>query len=264
MKKKSLVVLVFAFSVANFFGQELPALIPFLKGNQFGFVNQKKKMIIPPKFTFAYPFGYVQRHSIFPSYALVQIKNTMYLVDEKGKLIKEEDFLKKNEFADFPPPQMEEMITNTYSVFEKNGKKGVEDDNKKVVLEPVYSDIDIRVFSNSYLDKKTKKYEKPTFAEVSISGKSAIIRLDQFKIYEDLSMAAFTQNSNHMIIRKHDNNSATTNGILLENKLILLNKKYTRINKYFEDSGLVSVDEVIGEHPVNFYIDIYGNAYYEK
>lgn len=264
MNKILLTSLFSIFTINLVFSQELPTLVPYLKGKKFGFVDENKNIIIEPKFTNAYPFGYYYDQYYGPNYALVQIERDMFFVDSKGNLIKEDEF-KKNNISNYQfPPQKEELKSFKYFVFEKNNKKGLKDENNKIILKPIYKYLDIYTFSQSYYDKKKKKYFKPTYANVSKDDKDELIRIDKFKVYENISLSSFRINSNHMIVWVKKENKTINNGILINGNLITILPKYTRINKFYVEQGLISVDKIIDDHPVSLYIDLKGNEYYEK
>ncbi len=262
--KKQFLSLVFVALISHpFFGQTLPDLIPFLKGKKFGYVDASGKMIIQPKFNNAYPFGYSHDYSTYPGFALVQIGKTMFLVDKNANLMKESDFSKKNESPYLPPPQVEELRLFSYEIFEKDGKKGIQDENKNIILEAIYSEIDLHSFRDSYYDEASKTIRKPTFAITRKDDKEVMVRVDKLKIYDDIFLSSFSENSNHMIVWVAKDGKTINNGVLLEDRLILVDPKFTRIHKYYEDSGLMNVDQVVGEHPVSFYIDSTGKSYFQ-
>ena len=265
MNKFFLTSLFSIFTITLLFAQELPTLVPYLKGGKFGFVDENKNIVIEPKFTNAYPFGYFYDNYYGPYYALVQIDSDIYFVDRKGNLAKEEEF-KKNYIANYEfPPQQQELKSFKYFVFKKNEKKGLKDENNKIILKPVYEDLDIYSFSKSYNDKKNKKKSfKQTYANVLKDGKTQLIRIDKFKAYENVSLSSFRNNSNHMIVWIKNENEKFSNGILLNGELITISKKYTLISKFYAEQGIISVDKIIDNYPVTLYIDLKGNEYYEK
>lgn len=249
---------------ADIYGQSQIALIPYRKGDLFGFVNRKKKMIIKPRFANAYPFGYAHNHTFYPDLALVQIGSEMYLVDKKGKLIKEEIFQAQNEGSEFPPPTRERLMpVYRYKIFEVNGKKGIKNEKDSIVIPPIYDHADLYYLENEYYNERENRHFSPAYIAASNDSMRTIIRIDKFKIYEHVSIASCPAHANHIIVSIKKGN-AYQYGILTEDTLTEIDPKYIRANKFYEDQNLLSVDKVINRHPVSIYIDLKGNEYFEE
>jgi len=257
-------LLILLFFINILYSQDSFKLIPFLKGDLFGFVNENKKLIIEPSFNFAYPFGYSYNKNFYPEFALVQIKDIMFLVNEEGSLIEEEKFKDKVDCNEISPIQSIKLKVQEvrYNIFEKNGKKGIICDNNKIIINPIYDELDIYYFSEAYFDDNFKKYNYPTYINVTLGNKKKIIRIDEYKEFENVSLASFEPNSNYMIVWL--NNEYKLNGMIFNDNLILIDEKYFRIQKFYENQGLLSVTKVIKNHPVSIYIDLKGNEFYEE
>ena len=94
---KNYILIAFVFCQINLFSQQKNNdLIPFLDGNKYGFANAEKKIVIPAKFDFVYPF--------FSDYELtmVVVDGKPFMINRKGKKIFDGtiDYLKLKNFND--------------------------------------------------------------------------------------------------------------------------------------------------------------------
>lgn len=103
-----------------------PELIPFLKGNKYGFCDHGKKLVIPAVYDKVLPFGEAAEHHLKlyypqPGEAFATIGKQVFFVDAKGKT-------KPAEGTDVPtdPVQMAELESETgfSSNYKTNGKEG--------------------------------------------------------------------------------------------------------------------------------------------
>jgi hypothetical protein len=77
--KKGLVVLTLLFITATLFAQEDPVLIPYRKGNHWGYCTKNKKLVIDCVYNYA---------TIFQNgYAIVRLNNSWNIIDKKGRYI---------------------------------------------------------------------------------------------------------------------------------------------------------------------------------
>ena len=267
MKKIKLYLSLFLLATNFLNAQESLKLVPFLKGSKFGFSTENKEMIIEPKFSKAYPFGYLVNNSFYPYYALIEFEKEMYLVDEKGKLLKRDDFDKQDKLKSVPPPpKLAKIKTIEYFVFEQKNKKGLKDESDNIILDPIYDNVEkIYSYDNpAYFDPKTEKYYKATYVIVKKSDKYYIIRADKFKIYEDISFLAVVDYSENIIVELLKDKTKLGVGILMGDRLIKLDPKYTQIIKFYKDSNLLLVERYIENKPVNLYINLTGVEYFER
>lgn len=235
-------------------------LIPYKKGNKYGYCDKNKKIILPIIYENAYPFGFQSDFSYNEGLACVQIDSETYLINKKGEIIaKREDFERKERQENLRIPQVEKVKTVDYNVFEENGLKGVKDENGKIIVKPAYEHISIIKFPNSYKDPKTKKYYNPTYADTYSKKESSIIRLDKLNFYTNYHVRMHDANSDYIII---DSNEKKW-GLLFENETKLFDPKFTKILNYYPKQQLLNVYKIVDDHPYDFYIDLDGTEYYE-
>lgn len=245
----------------NINAQDDVQLIPFKKGNKYGYCDKNKKIILPIRYENAYPFGYKTDFSYYEGFACVQIDSETYIINTEGKIIdKRDDFDRKDREESFGPPRIEKVKTVDFTVFAENGLKGIKDEDGNIIVKPSYEYISIKEFANSYKDPKTQKYYNPTYADASSKEESNIIRLDKLMYYKNATVRSFMTNDNFMIIESKEKKW----GLLFENGAKWFDSKFTKILNYYPKQQLLCVDKIVNDHPYDFYIDLDGNEYYEE
>lgn len=245
------------------FSQEEVGLIPFRKGNLYGYSDKDKNIVIQPQFDNAYPFGYVYGYSNYSFYALTQIDNTMCIVSQKGEVITEDEFKSKFSAEKYPPARQDRLKTMEYEVFEVDGKQGVRDELGEIIVPAEYDNIKIWMFNDEYYDEESREYFTPSFAQVNNEKTHKIIRLDRYTEYDNIRYTAFTNNSNHLVVNLTHPDGLSQKGVLTAEGLFLIDSKYINIWKYYENQKIMDVSRVIGRHPANMYISLDGIEYYE-
>jgi len=240
-------------------------LIPFKKGGKYGYSDRDKKIILPVQYNAAYPFGYKTPLGVYQDYALVQVNDETYIINKKGEIIDtaakfdkkaREEYLKSED-----PPGIIPLKTVDYTQFEENGKKGVKDEDGSIILKPDFEYIDIRKFTNHYRDPKAHKSYNPTYASVYKNNKSYLIRLDKMNVYDDLSLSSYTADDDFFIVST--NKKPEQCGIFYEDSVKLFDPKYIKILAYYPHFQLICIENVVNDHPYDFYMDMDGNEYYE-
>ncbi|WP_348798998.1 WG repeat-containing protein [Flavobacterium adhaerens] len=239
-------------------------LIPFKKGDQYGYCNKSKKIIIPIQYTNAYPFGYQTINGLYEDYASVENEKGWFIINKKGEIIDtRKDFNKKAEEEyknSEAPPTVEELKTIGFEKYAENDKRGVKDENGNIILKATYDNLYLFSFSRHY-DNGNHKYYKPTYASVESDKESYLIRVDQPKYYKDYTLTKYE--GNDFFIVSTTKNGDKQYGIFTENDVKLYDSKYTKIMKYYKQLHLLFVTKTVNESSYDFYIDENGNEYYE-
>lgn len=144
--------------------ESAPEIIPFIKGQKYGYVDRNGKVLIPAKFDHAGMFKMdfytllSQNASVLGTadYALVTLDEIKYRIDKKGIVV-----LKMDTVQSAPAvccPQVEHQL----SLFEKNKLWGIRDIKGKVVVENHYQALDYLFWldgsENFFIAKKNGKY----------------------------------------------------------------------------------------------------------
>ncbi len=209
MNKYFLVVFIL-YSVNLFSQQNGQSLIPFSEGSKYGFADAEKKVVIPAKYDFGFPF--------FPGYELtmVIVDGKPFMINRKGKKVFQGslDYLKLTDFKNFRNliPARPEIIDlqkncqldtcpsfnisaklNNGRIFDKLGDLYVVSDLKKVLLidekgkrkSDLYDNLrhipfgdyeyciteDSTLHKKGLLDKNGKTLLKCTYDEIIYQGK---------------------------------------------------------------------------------------------
>ena len=194
---KSMVALVAVQIWLGAFAQRLPNLIPFRKGDKWGYVDSTKKIILPVKFILATPFT--------EGYAVVQRPGAKKsFIDATGK----------------------EFISTTYSIdrgfaegmagIERNGKHGAVDKTFREVIAPKY-DYDFffegglaKVQLNGkygYVDSTGKEVVSPKYESLSEFRDGLAVFMFNNKL------GFVDKTGNEVIESKYYNVSAFSNGL---------------------------------------------------
>lgn len=244
---------------------QIPNLIPFKKGDLYGYCDRNKKIIIPIKYKNAFPFGYQTDHSYYEDYALVENEKGSFIINTKGKIINTlKNFNKKSQEEyeqSEEPPGIEPLKTLQYAKYRENDKAGVKDENGQIILEPLYDNLYIFSFPNHYWNKESKKYYNPTYASVEKDQKSYLIRVDQIKHFDDYKLTKY--DGDDFFIVSTAKNGDTQYGIFSEENIKLYDSKFIKIMKYYKPLQLLFVTKIVNNSPYDFYIDENGNEYYE-
>jgi len=115
MKKITILITLFFFIDTHLYSQELPDLIPYLKGNKWGYVDKSKKIKIPAKFDYA---GLFEDGS-----AIVRVGENTGTIDKNGNYIIKPFYLRPgylNFFEGLEP--IKDTITNRYGYINKKGE----------------------------------------------------------------------------------------------------------------------------------------------
>lgn len=246
------------------FSQNEVELIPFRKGDLFGYSDRDKNIVIKPQFDNAYPFGYTHGYSYYIYHALTQIDTTMYIVNHKGEIITQKEFRNKFPEEKYRPAQQDRVKTMEYSIFEVDGKQGVKDELGSIIIPAEYDYVKLYLFGEDYYDEKTKKYFTPSYAQVDNQETDKLIRLDKYMEYDNVRCTSFTFNSNHLVISLTLSKGSSQKGIITTGGLFLMDPKYINIWKYYEEQEIMCVSRVLGRHPADMYISLDGVEYYEE
>lgn len=253
------------FFLISFANAQTADLIPFKKGDKYGYCDRNKKIIIPIQYKNAFPFGYETDHSFYQDYASVENENGAFIINKKGEIIDNLKNFKKKSQEEYDrseePPRIEDLKTVKYNKFTENDKDGVKDENGQVILKPIYDNLYIFSFSNHYWDKKNKKYYNPTYASVEKDKNSYLIRIDQIKHYDDYTLTKF--DGDEFFIVKTYKNGDTQYGIFTEENIKLYDPKFIKIMKYYDKLQLLFVTKIVNNYPYDFYIDVNGTEFYE-
>ncbi|MEO0233877.1 MAG: WG repeat-containing protein [candidate division WOR-3 bacterium] len=134
-------ILFFWFLLSNalfLFAQNLPEppeLIPYRKGDKWGFCDRNKKIVIECKYDFVEPF--------YNGFAIVNINDEVFFINTKGE--------------ESEPPSTEEQQQEVQpevllEVFEENGLYGYKDKTGNVLIKPQYQEA--QAFSNGLASVK--------------------------------------------------------------------------------------------------------------
>src|SRR5687767_14862590 len=119
-------LLTFALSLfCSSFSQKLPSLIPYRKGDKWGYCDSTKKIIIEPKYDWAPLF--------YKGYARVEADNKKFFIDEKGNIVKmPKAFLKLPDFISC----IDYFVYSSYGtyVFKKKKKYGLKNFKNEITL----------------------------------------------------------------------------------------------------------------------------------
>ncbi len=144
--------------------ESAPEIIPFIKGQKYGYVDRQGKVLIPAKFDQAGMFKMdfytllSQNASVLGTadYALVTLDEIKYRIDKKGSIV-----LKMDTVQSAPAvccPQVEHNLV----LFEKNKLWGIRDIKGMVVVENHYQTLDYLFWldgsENYFIAKKNGKY----------------------------------------------------------------------------------------------------------
>lgn len=261
MQKIYCYILFFLFCYTN---AQTTDLIPFKKGNKYGYCDQNKKIIIAIQYKNAFPFGYQTDNSFYEDYASVENEEGYFIINKKGEIIDNLKSFKKKSQEEYEnseePPRIEELKTIGFEKFSENDKRGVKDENGNIILKAIFDNLYLFSFSRSY-DKGDHKYYKPTYASVELDKKSYLIRIDKPKSYEDYILTKYE--GDDFFIVKTNKNGDEQFGIFTENNIKLFDPKYTKILKYYKQLQLLFVTKTVNDRSYDFYIDEKGNEYYE-
>jgi hypothetical protein len=121
-----------------------PDLIPFRKGNLWGYCDTAKKVVIKAQFEKALPFDsdYDLMEYRESNYATVFVKGTPYRIDEKGKRYEFQE-AKQQVFISVEEATPDNDITSMkFKVVKENGKAGIQKMGKWLVT-PGYEKIEV-------------------------------------------------------------------------------------------------------------------------
>ncbi len=113
----------FFLSAGSLYSQALPELIPFRKGDKWGYADSTKKIIVPCRFT--------RVNKLENGYAAVFSGNKFGYVDSTGKIYHEAEF-------DYDDHKSNGFFEGYYMPVLKNGKMGLIHKSGKWVVQPVY------------------------------------------------------------------------------------------------------------------------------
>ncbi|HSD08997.1 hypothetical protein [Flavobacterium sp.] len=240
-------------------------LIPFKKGNKYGYCDKNKKIIIPIQYKNAFPFGYQTDNSYYEDYASVENEEGSFIINKNGDIIDTlKNFKKKSQEEDEnigPPPSIDELKTVDFKKYYENDKAGVKDENESIILKATFDNLYLFDFSQSYKNKKNNKYYKPTYASVELNKESYLIRVDQPKSYKDYTLTKYE--GGDFFIVSTTKNGDKQYGIFTKDNIKLYDSKYTKIMKYYKQLQLLFVTKTVDGRSYDFYIDESGNEYYE-
>lgn len=224
---KFLFLSLFLLSTTLSFAQiKTPQLIPYRKGNLWGYCNSNKVIKIPIKFEEASCFGYSSNCCFYENYARVLLKGKYYLINKSGKLTNEKSLLDKDNKVDAPSPideielkdiynkdgsisfqgkiiipankykyiRLTENYNRLFIVTDSNNLAGVIDRNQKIILPLKYTDA--FYFSLEEQNEKKKQiipiyicYQEPNDKKLTIAKFT-----DTIKVYKKVQYCGKLKN----------------------------------------------------------------------
>ncbi|MDR2224140.1 MAG: hypothetical protein LBE34_15595 [Flavobacteriaceae bacterium] len=242
--------------------QTTQKLIPFLKGELYGYTTIDKNKVIDFQFTKAYPFGYEYKGLYYPDLAMVEIKYAPYLLNRKGELISYQDFLKK-EFKKYSfIIRGKQKINTQYVTFIDGNKQGVKDIGGNVVVPAIYDDIMMFSFEKEYWNDDSNSFCFPTYVAGEKQGEYTLLRVDKPEEYTQTEYNSFS--SNHLLVSKKIAENTYQYGVLGVDGLHPIDSKYINVYKFYETDQIIHVGLVVNKEIVSMYIGIDGTEYYEE
>lgn len=257
--------ILLVFFMSNAFSQDqvkATQLIPYRNGNLWGYADNNKRIIIPPKFSQASVFGYLTNCCYHSDLAKVKFGTKFYLLDNKGKLIDERKVLKDDGSEDSPPQRDENIFTdsldtdgsvinngqlvipstqyqqieikpgyNRYFVVTKNDKKGIIDRNDHIVIPSKYESADYLIL-NEYYDSSANKMITPYHFLVRETGDSVYYFTDKegnksSKIY----FSKYKVLLNFIAFQQINSEGIALWGLMNRNLVVVVQPKYMDIIK---------------------------------
>lgn len=174
-------VIVTLFTITHTWGQENEILMPYLKGQLYGFANSKGKIVIEPKYESVRPFE--------NGFAVVRLNDKCGIIKENGKFLLE---LTARGISSFDSNGLAHVITNNlHGVINKKGKWVVPLEYSSLEMKPHFIQVTNSARQSALLDFNGKtivdfKFNWFRFHEDSLMDSNFIITIldEQYGLIE--------------------------------------------------------------------------------